>query len=115
MGGWYAIHVGRQFINDDRAARTRQAWPDAPAEDELPHSVIAGLFHIEEHRTPQECREGYMWARGPVCHIISKAIELPEPIWCRGDKGLWDVPENIRNRMRLQLLQRLPGEDENLC
>eukprot|EP00435_Cladocopium_sp_Y103_P021165 s1178_g5.t1 len=30
--GWYAIHAGAQTINEERAARIRSVWPDAPAE-----------------------------------------------------------------------------------
>merc|ERR1712136_215187 len=69
--GWYAIHAGSQFINAERAERVRQVWPDAPQEESLPHSAILGLFHIVESRAPTECRSEYVWARGPICHLIS--------------------------------------------
>ena len=26
-----------------------------------------------------------------ICHVISKAVELPRPVHCRGGKGLWDL------------------------
>merc|ERR1719161_2666000 len=93
--GWYAIHSGSQMISEDRAERTRQAWPDAPAESDLPHSAICGLIFISEHQTPQQCKASYIWARGPVCNIISKTVEFAQPIWCRGDRGLWDVGDSV--------------------
>ena len=26
-----------------------------------------------------------------ICHVISKAVELPRPVHCRGGKHLWDL------------------------
>lgn len=101
--GWHAIHVGAQFINDERAERTRLAWPDAPKEDELPHGVIAGLFYVQEHRKPEDCRPGYIWARGPVCNVISRAIELPRPLRARGSQGLWDLSDSQKADIQQQL------------
>ncbi|CAE7334917.1 LCP2 [Symbiodinium sp. KB8] len=89
--GWYAIHSGSQHINEDRAARIRAVWPEAPPEDSLPHGAILGLFYVHSHTTPQGCVPGYVWARGPICHVISKAVELLRPVHCRGGKGLWDL------------------------
>eukprot|EP00930_Biecheleria_cincta_P041202 TRINITY_DN28213_c0_g1_i1.p1 TRINITY_DN28213_c0_g1~~TRINITY_DN28213_c0_g1_i1.p1 ORF type:complete len:246 (-),score=26.26 TRINITY_DN28213_c0_g1_i1:98-835(-) len=51
--GWYAIHAGSQMINEERAERIRQVWPDAPAEESLVHSAILGLFFVHSHTTPQ--------------------------------------------------------------
>jgi len=101
--GWHAIHTGSQLINDERAERTRQAWPDAPRESDLPHGAVIGLFHIKEHRRPNQCKDGYIWARGPVCHVISKAIELPRPVRCSGGSGLWTLPGDVREEIRAQM------------
>ncbi|CAK0874497.1 unnamed protein product, partial [Prorocentrum cordatum] len=90
--GWYAIHAGSKLINEERGARTREAWPEVPPEESLPHGAILGLFCVHRHLAPQKCRPGYIWARGPVCHLISKAIELPRPIFCSGGGGLWSLP-----------------------
>lgn len=89
--GWYALHSGSQVISDERAERVRQVWPDAPAEESIPHGAILGLFHVHSHRPVEDCRPGYVWARGPICHIISKAIEFKGPIRCRGGRGLWQL------------------------
>merc|ERR1712150_253781 len=100
--GWYAIHCGSQMITDERRERTLQVWPDAPAEEDLPHGVIAGFFHIEEHRLPTDCQP-YVFARGPICNIISKAVELPQPVRCRGDRGLWRIRKDVKEDIRRQL------------
>ena len=41
--GWYAIHAGAQTINDERAARIRSVWPEAPAEASRLRQVEAWL------------------------------------------------------------------------
>jgi len=105
--GWHAIHTGSQHINDERGERTRQAWPDAPREEDLPHGSVVGLFYVQEHRAPDECRPGYIWARGPVCNVISRAIELPRPIRCRGDRGMWRLSRFVRK----QIMEQLRGEE----
>ncbi|CAE8732520.1 unnamed protein product, partial [Polarella glacialis] len=89
--GWYAIHCGAQIISSERAERMRQVWPEAPPEESLPHGAIMGLFYVQCHKSVEECRPDYVWARGPICHIVSKAVELPRPIRCGGKQGLWDL------------------------
>eukprot|EP00929_Paragymnodinium_shiwhaense_P102539 TRINITY_DN65731_c0_g1_i1.p1 TRINITY_DN65731_c0_g1~~TRINITY_DN65731_c0_g1_i1.p1 ORF type:complete len:560 (-),score=128.39 TRINITY_DN65731_c0_g1_i1:51-1730(-) len=101
--GWHALHCGAQTITPERAERVREVWPDAPAEDTLPHRAIYGLFYVEEHLTPEDCRPGYVWARGPICHMVSKAIELPRPVSIGGDKGLWLLNDGLRRQIREQI------------
>eukprot|EP00435_Cladocopium_sp_Y103_P058496 s347_g20.t1 len=100
--GWYALHAGAQMINDERAKRTLEAWPEAPPEEELPHRAIAGLIYIDQIRKPQECKRGYIWARGPICNVISRAVELPRPVRCPGDRGLWELG-TLKDRIRSEL------------
>ena len=100
--GWYALHAGAQMINDERAKRTLEAWPDAPPEEELPHRAIAGLIYVDQIRKPQDCKKGYIWARGPICNVISRAVELPRPVRCRGDRGLWELG-TLKDRIRSEL------------
>lgn len=101
--GWYALHAGAQRISEERAERVRAAWPEAPAEEGLPHGAILGLCFVLEQRAPQELRPGYVWARGPICHVISKAVELQRPIPCSGARGLWALSEHQRRSIREQL------------
>lgn len=114
--GWYALHVGSQplaAIGAEWCARMRQAWPEAPAERSLPSSKIVGLIHILEQRTPAECppkdHTQSIWAVGPICHIIDKAIQLKSPIQHRGDKGLWEIEAAARQRL-LRQLPELPEQ-----
>eukprot|EP00927_Polykrikos_kofoidii_P008286 TRINITY_DN13433_c0_g2_i1.p1 TRINITY_DN13433_c0_g2~~TRINITY_DN13433_c0_g2_i1.p1 ORF type:complete len:579 (+),score=81.02 TRINITY_DN13433_c0_g2_i1:89-1825(+) len=106
--GWYAIHAGAQIITEERLERVMQVWPEAPKEDSLPHGAILGLFFVHEHRSVDECKPGYVWARGPICHVVSKAIELPTPIRCGGGRALWPLTEPQRRRIREQLCDAEP-------
>eukprot|EP00435_Cladocopium_sp_Y103_P055167 s446_g18.t1 len=81
-----------------------EAWPDAPPESSLPSSCIVGLIHISEQRRPADCEHQKVWAAGPICHIIDEAIELSQPIPCRGERGLWQLPPAAR----LEMLRQLP-------
>lgn len=101
--GWYAAHSGSQLISDERAERIREVWPDAPPEASLPHGAILGLFYITEQRSVGQCRQGYVWARGPICHLISKAIEFSRPMRCGGNKGLWPLSPQQQAEIRQQL------------
>lgn len=101
--GWYALHSGAKEIEEERAERVRQVWPDAPAESSLPHCAIMGLFYVHSRCAPGDCRPGYVWARGPICHIISKAVELPRPVPCPGRRGLWELGSAQLEAVRAQL------------
>lgn len=106
--GWYAIHSGSQMITEERADRLRSVWPDAPCEEHLPHGAIMGLFYVCNHRTPEQCAPGYVWARGPICHIVSKAVEFAMPIKASGQKGLWQLDPWQISKIKEQLEGDVP-------
>ena len=83
-----------------------QAWPDAPPEGSLPSSAILGVIRISEQRPPEDCGgpQG-VWAVGPICHVISEAIQLPQPILAvRGSPGLW----RLTAKDRVEVVRQLP-------
>ena len=43
------------------------------------YSKLIGAIFISEIRAPDECN-GYSWAKGPHCHIISHTCTLTEPV-----------------------------------
>lgn len=69
-----------------------------------------GLFHVHSHPELWECQPDYIWARGPVCHLISEAVELAEPIRCRGGQGLWQLEDWQLAKVREQLQSPLVVE-----
>jgi len=78
------------------------SWPDAPEEDVFVGDVIGGLFYVDSQRKVHECN-GDVWATGPVCNVITKAIRLSRPVPCRGSAGLWPLPSIVREEIQEQL------------
>ncbi|CAE8616057.1 unnamed protein product [Polarella glacialis] len=103
--GWYALHVGSaRGSRWGREACLRH--PDLPCQEnaipQAPFGHISGLVHFSEVRTPAECGN-HVWASGPLCHIVSKTIQLEWPFWHRGNHGLWQPCEGTRELILEQL------------
>jgi len=108
IGQWLAIHAGKTFtpaaarhmaageiggsLDDCRALRCPQSASDHPigivAVARLVGSVGADTMNIQQ--TGQAS-----WAFGPHCWQFDDVRELPEPIPCRGQQGLWTLPLDI--------------------
>lgn len=101
--GWYALHVGAQR-NSEWGLRAAEAYPELPSEDQLGHffSSVVGLLHIAEQRSTDQCGS-HCWAYGPVCHVVSHAVQLPVPLPQRGAQGLWPLPDALRRRIQEQV------------
>ena len=123
-GTWLAIHAGA--LVDANAigsaeAGIRSHWRDAPdSVCTLPRRAIIGAVRIEgygKNRRPNglayaTCRiRGdnsscehrpfcSFWGTGPVCWCLDRAVSLPIPIRCGGDKGLWPVPPDATQALR---------------
>ena len=44
-----------------------------------------------------------MWALGPICHVVSHAVELVRPIPHVGHQGSWPIDESVRAGIREQI------------
>lgn len=101
--GWYALHVGAQR-NSEWGLRAAETYPELPSEDQLGHffSSVVGLLHIAEQRSTDQCGS-HCWAYGPVCHVVSHAVQLPVPLPQRGAQGLWPLPDALRRRIQEQV------------
>ena len=40
---------------------------------------------------------------GPVCLVLASVVALDKPVPCRGNQGLWDVPELAERMVREQV------------
>lgn len=107
--GWYALHVGARECSRELQAWMKATIPEIPRESSLPHSAIVGVFRVSEHRRPQDCSESStehpcIWAKGPVCNVISHVCPLSEPIHEPSGKLGWPLSEGVRNQLRKQLM-----------
>ena len=82
------------------------ALPYSVAEMEKCYGRVIGLIYIDAVRTPEDCN-GYPWAKGPYCHVITHSISLQEPVpiakpRCPG--SIWSVTsEEERQRILAQI------------
>merc|ERR1712061_397590 len=103
--GWYAIHVG-SARGSYWGRKVASHHPELPQDEEaltgIPFGAIVGLIFIAEQRSVVECNKDF-WARGPICHVISKAKQLANPIPARGSQGLWMLGEEAQHLIVAQL------------
>lgn len=109
--GWIAIHAGaswwrgpdpkRPTTQSVRAARSGlefcadRWWPPATADDlaTVPQRCFLGIVHVHKI-VDVEAVADELWAIGPKCWLVDKAIPLPTPIPCfAGALGLWRVTD----------------------
>lgn len=78
LGQRVALHAGKTFSADT-------AWSDHPT----------GIVATAVYRGTAAARglENDPWYCGPVGWVFDGIRGLPEPVPCRGARGLWTVPE----------------------
>jgi len=90
--GTLAIHAGRS-----RRWFTGEALPDGCPEPS-PSSCVFGAIvaHCELARCvrPEEL-PGNPWAEGPWCWVLEDMRVLRSPVFCRGARGLWELPHEL--------------------
>lgn len=107
IGKRLAIHAGKrldeQAASDIRVmvrASSMLGLPDVP--HEFTHGAIvatvrlAGFFDPENEPVGWHNKGSYGW-------FLDELIVLPEPVPCRGAQGLWNVPQDVLDKIRDQL------------
>eukprot|EP00927_Polykrikos_kofoidii_P064909 TRINITY_DN60718_c0_g1_i1.p1 TRINITY_DN60718_c0_g1~~TRINITY_DN60718_c0_g1_i1.p1 ORF type:complete len:450 (+),score=68.46 TRINITY_DN60718_c0_g1_i1:127-1476(+) len=102
--GWYALHASSRPLPSDWDEALQLCWPEAPPANALLGDIVGGLVYIEEPPLDSSEIGEDAWARGPVCHLVSKVISLKRPVSCSGSGGLWPLPPAVLE----QVLQQLP-------
>lgn len=88
-----AIHAGMKF--DENAAfeiaRIQGHKLDQSCEDQgiVGTAVVSGF--VSSSPDP--------WFCGPVGWVLTDVVRLPQPIPCKGAQGLWQVPDDIIERI----------------
>ena len=103
--GWVALHTGVGKLDARRSEEIAALCPGIPAEANLPHGALVGAMFVDRAVSVEHCRgsPAEAWASGPVCNVISKVVELDEPIEAKGALGLWKVDADILPRLQTAL------------
>ena len=86
--GWHWIYISKNKKPSglDDFANLINDLPYAVEEQDKCYGKIIGAIYLAAIRKPEECN-GYLWARGPHCHIISHTIPLEDPVAVEKPKG----------------------------
>ena len=109
--GWWVVVVGtdRKWREAKWAQPFKAVLDTVPDDESLTryYGHAVGLIYLSEYRVQVECN-GYRWAgRDSVCHVISHAIKLQEPIKIKPPKGFsrqwWDIEPEEQALLMAQL------------
>lgn len=101
-GEWLALHAGAKFDVDDLGLLQMEFGGQLRAP--FTQSAIMGLVQYERvcrQLTEVPAHQRFWWGNQKAGLLFNDAmVVLPDPIPCRGDQGLWMVPEEIVSRLR---------------
>lgn len=124
LSGWIALHVSQGRVDPDMQKMLRRCIPDLPAEISLLAGHIVGLalfehcIDVQTLRAECACNDACdmsvggehlascslsPFAHGPLCNIISAAIRLSTPVFCRGAVNQWTLPVEAQKAVADQL------------
>jgi len=125
-GDWVAIHSARALYEMDEKSWQwfRSAWPEAPRSEEdyrMRKGVVLGArryigtvtdqtLRSAVVKFPNELRAARDWFGGPFAACFDHVVVLPQVVECRGQLGLWRLPEEIEALVQVEIrkLGRLP-------
>ena len=89
VGSLIAIHAGQQW--DWKGAEWINSPPgeprwELPPEDEHPTGIVAIATY-----GGMVTESDSFWFTGPIGFVLKDAVELPQPVLCRGQQRLWRV------------------------
>ena len=80
--------------------RFRQLWPQCPKGSRMLYGYILATAKINRISTPKDpLLYGDRWVTGPKCWVLHHIKILQHPIQCRGNQGLWKVPDPIAEQI----------------
>ena len=106
--GWYAVHVSKNLgkyeftPQQENAMRDMRPW--SPLEVEARRGCIVGVVYIRAIESTTSC-----WvdaAAGGYSHQLVKAVKvsaLAADLYCRGQLGFWEMPENTQLGVNLDI------------
>lgn len=99
---WPTAYRGPVLIHAGKRRENIAELPDGtPIPEHLDLGAIIG-YGIIKDCVPVESVSN-VFATGPWCWIISSPIIFPEPIFCRGQLGLWNPVSSVLQSLSPQL------------
>ena len=92
--GWVFLHCGYNKSSKNKC-QTLSLWKNNPKINfDNYRGYIIGIVFIDKILKRNEVLDNE-WVSKEYCHLISKTIRLLNPIKCRGNIGIWEIPNNI--------------------
>lgn len=117
VGSWLAIHNGKHYDEDaaldlalshmrELIARGLQV----PEDEEEPSGCIIGVARVQAVTRAQPFRES-RWYTGETGLWLTNTTLLPEPVPCRGERGLWGLPPAVLELVRTGWARQHPKQE----
>ena len=118
LHGELAIHAGKAdtHFTDHAWGMVRHAEREKPVHERMVgpgdfvRGAIVAVVRLVSIETAAAARRRYagnmdvlMYVEGPACLILERVWKVPEPVTCRGQQGLWMVPEDVAAKVVGQL------------
>jgi hypothetical protein len=108
QGEVLAIHAAKRRWNptEGELEAIRNLWPEVPVPERMQSGCIIGTARIKEvcRKTNARVRDD-PWCTGPVCWVLHMVSSLQVPIYCQGNKGLWELDKDIARQMNQPIAQ----------
>ena len=92
--GWVFLHCGYNKSTKNKNM-TVSLWKEHPKLNlDNYRGHIIGLVFIYKILKSDEITDN-KWVTKEYCHLINKTFRLLSPVKCKGNNGIWDIPDNI--------------------
>jgi hypothetical protein len=97
-GNFLAVHGGKTY-DEDAAADLCEAGIAVPAAADCPEGIVA-VCQIADCVTAAPAGQE-LWFSGPYGWVLANVVVLADPVPCRGAQGLWRLPPDVLERVRV--------------
>lgn len=104
IGTWVAMHAAMKYDNDAGWRMARGDFGKAAQEVPRPdmhQAGIVGMFYVAGWCRLKDITVNLTpWCFGPICWDITRVVEFPNALPCKGMQGLWTVPPLTEREVR---------------
>ncbi len=99
IGKWLLIHA-TGTVDYEAFSPVEELWAGIPSASNIPKSALLGMVqltgysHLEDLPIPRS-----PWSAGPICWQFGEVKAFAQPIICPGSRGVWRLPDGLRERV----------------